>query len=266
MAEQKPIDDYSWTEPASTWDVKPPLNNVTQTESGHFMEMDDSPGAERVRIQHRTGTFTEIQANGQQINKIMGDRYEIIAKDNNVLIRGVCNITVEGDSVLHVKGDAYTQVDGDAYNTVKGKSTTHTEGKTEVFSEGDINLFAGSATGSVTIRAAEAVNIHSDLNVSGSINSNQSISAVENVTAGMQLSSNLGIQTLGPITALGSITSAISVSAPLISGLIVSDMMGPMMKLRMIYNAHTHPKAGPNLNPDTGGGGEEGAASTVQSA
>ena len=57
-----------WTEPesAANADNQPvyPYNDVTQTESGHFMEMDDTPGAERIRLQHRTGTFTEIQADG----------------------------------------------------------------------------------------------------------------------------------------------------------------------------------------------------------
>lgn len=226
----KPVKDYSWTEPASDWNALPPLNNVTQSESGHFMEMDDTPGAERVRIQHRTGTFTEIQANGQQIVKVLGDKYEIIASNNNVLISGVCNITVNGDSTFHVYGDAYTKIDKNLYSSVNGKTYINSADKIEVNSGSDISLFAGGATGAVSIRAAEAVNIHSDLNVSGSINSNQSISALQNVSAGMKLGSLAGVETLGPIT------SAISVFAPM-----VSDIEGPMMMMRMIYDMHIHP-------------------------
>ena len=60
-----------------------------------------------------------------------------------------------------------------------------------VSSGGDISLFAGGESGTISLRAASAVNINSDLNVSGSIISKQSVSAVENVTAGMKLSSNL---------------------------------------------------------------------------
>ena len=222
--------DYSWTEPPSDWNSVPPLNNVTQTESGHSFEMDDTPGAERIRLQHRKGTFTEIQANGQKIVKILGDKYEIIASNNNVLISGVCNITVEGDSVFHVKGDSYSRVDGTSYQTVKGKSNINSTGKIEVFSGGDINLNALSTGGTINMKASDAVNIHSDLNVSGSINSKKSVTAVQNVSAGMKLGSLLGVETTCPIF------SAISVFAPM-----VSDIGGTMLGMRLVYDFHTHP-------------------------
>jgi hypothetical protein len=241
---KKPGPDYSWTEPPSDWNASPPLNKVIGTESGHFIELDDTPEYERVRIQHRTGTFTEIQANGQQIVKILGDKYEIIASNNNVLINGVCNITVQGDSVFNVKGDSYSKIEGNSYQQVNGKSKINSSEKVEIFSGGDISLFAGAGTGAINLRAAEAVNIHSDLNVSGSIISRQSISAVENVTAGMKLSSNLGIDTLGPIF------GAVSLWTPLTMGLIVSDHMGSMDLIRLLYDMHIHiSPRGPTSTP-----------------
>lgn len=240
----KPGPDYSWTEPASDWNASPPLNKVIGSESGHFIEMDDTPEFERVRIQHRTGTFTEIQANGQQIVKVLGDKYEIIASNNNVLIQGVCNITVQGDSVFNVMGDAYSKIDGNSYQQIGGKTRVNSTGDVEITSGGDISLFAGAGVGTVSIRAAESVTINSDLNVSGSIISNQSISAVQNVTAGMKLSSNLGIDTLGPIF------GAVSLWTPLTQGLIVSDHAGPMDLIRLLYDMHFHisPK-GPTGTP-----------------
>lgn len=231
---KKPGPDYSWNEPPSDWNASPPLNKVIGTESGHFIELDDTPEFERVRIQHRTGTFTEIQANGQQIVKILGDKYEIIASNNNVLISGVCNITIEGDSVVNVKGDAYSKVEGNSFQQVAGKTKINSSEKVEIFSGGDISLFAGAGTGAITLRAAEAVNIDSDLNVSGSIISKQSISAVQNVTAGMKLSSNLGIDTLGPIF------GAVSLWTPLTQGIMVKDSLGTMMTMRIQYNSHNH--------------------------
>jgi exopolyphosphatase/guanosine-5'-triphosphate,3'-diphosphate pyrophosphatase len=70
--------DSSWTEPKSDYKAVYPYNHITQTESGHFIEMDDTPDAERVRIQHRTGTFTEIQADGSRINKILEMKINVI--------------------------------------------------------------------------------------------------------------------------------------------------------------------------------------------
>lgn len=232
----KPTQDTSWTEPPSGYDAHSSLTQVLQTESGHVQIFDDTPDHEIIRTQHRTGTFTEMQPDGSEIHKIMGNNYEIVAQDNNVLIKGVCNITVEGDSILHVKGDAYAQIDGDSKSFVKGKTSVNSADTVDVTSGADINLFAGGATGAVTIRAAEAVNINSDLNVSGSIISKQSMSAVQNVSAGMKLGSTLGVETLGPIT------SAISVWAP-----IVSDLRGPMEVIRQEYNFHRH------IAPSSGG-------------
>ena len=37
-----------------------PFNKVTQTESGHVFEVDDTMGAERISTYHRSGTFQEI--------------------------------------------------------------------------------------------------------------------------------------------------------------------------------------------------------------
>jgi hypothetical protein len=232
--------DYSWTEPASDWNAIPPFNNVQASESGHSFEMDDTPGAERVRLQHRTGTFTEIQANGQKVVKIVGDKYEIIASNNNVLISGVCNITVEGDSVMWVKGDSYSQVDGASYQTVKGKTNINSTDNIEIFTEGDIDLNALGSTSSINLRASDSVNIHSDVNVFGSLIGRQSISAVENVTAGLQLSSFLGVETFGPVLAGGPVISAVSVFAPLVAGVIVSDSQGPMDLIRFEFDIHRH--------------------------
>jgi len=231
----KPAGDYSWTEPASDWDAKYPLNQVIQTESGHTFEMDDTPGAERVRLQHRTGTFTEIQSNGQQIYKIVADKYEIIAKNNNVLIKGVCNITVEGDSVLNIKGDAYTQVEKDCFQTVLGNSRISAK-DVRIRSDGDVDIIAGSATGEISLTAAGGVNINGDLNVGGLIAAKQSITSAQNVTAGFKLFSTLGVETLGPIV------SAISVFAPLNSGVIVTDARGSMELIRLLFNLHRHPR------------------------
>jgi len=234
----KPAGDYSWTEPASDWDAKPPLNNVFQSESGHSFEMDDTPGAERVRIQHRSGSFTEIQSNGQEIHKIVADKYEIVAANNNVLIKGVCNVTIEGNSIVYVKGDSYSRVDGNAFIQNRGEVDVSTDKSVSIRSGGDIDLFAGAATGEVNIYSAVGVNINSDLNVSGTITSKQSISAIQNVTAGMKMFSQLGMESLGPIT------SATNVFAPVITGVFVFDQLGEMNMIRVIYDIHTHTAKG----------------------
>ena len=56
-----------------------PYNHVKETESGHIVEFDDTPFAERIYEKHKSGTFYEIDADGNKVTRIVGDKYEIVA-------------------------------------------------------------------------------------------------------------------------------------------------------------------------------------------
>jgi len=236
--------NYSWTEPesAANTDYPPiyPYNNVTQTDSGHSFEMDDTPGRERIRLQHRgantvngimPGTFIEMHPNGDEVHKIYGNGYLIIASNNNVRIEGVCNITVVGDSVFHVQGDSYQQVDGNVIQNVKGNVNQLIEGDCTQTIDGDYDIVA---SGDVSINA-ENLNVNANLNVRGDIGSTQTISAAGNITAGMSLSANMSVQTLGYITAATTINAGVSVTAPMIN-----DLFGSMESFRLKVDQHVH--------------------------
>ena len=112
---------YSWSEPKSPYNAEYPYNKVQETESGHVLEMDDTPGSERINLHHRTGTFIEIGPTGTQTNKIVGDNVVIMEKNGfvyiegkaNVIIKGSCNITIEADCNITVDGDMHQKVHGD---------------------------------------------------------------------------------------------------------------------------------------------------------
>ena len=89
-----------------------PYNHVFESESGHVMEVDDSPEAERLLRYHKTGTFEEIHPDGQRVVKVVGKNYEIIADDNNVFINGDVNLTATGNYNHLVKGDYVLEVEG----------------------------------------------------------------------------------------------------------------------------------------------------------
>jgi hypothetical protein len=111
--------DDTWDEPNSSYAAKYGNNHVTQTESGHIFEVDDTPGAERIHEYHKSGTFYEIDANGNKVTRIVGKKYEIVAGDDYVNIKGSCNITIDSNSNLHVKGDYNIEVDGNYNLSVK---------------------------------------------------------------------------------------------------------------------------------------------------
>lgn len=108
-----------WDQPIPPYSARYPYNHVYQSESGHILEFDDTPDNERVHLYHRAGTFIEIDSNGTEVHKIIGDGYQIFARDNNVVISGNCNITVEGSANLYVKNNAELQVDGDTHLVCK---------------------------------------------------------------------------------------------------------------------------------------------------
>jgi phage baseplate assembly protein gpV len=90
-----------WNEPTPPYATVPPYNDVKESESGHLFEFDDTPGAERVNLSHRKGTYIEMQPDGSRVAKIVADNYEIIAGDNFVHISGACNLTVDGDIMIN---------------------------------------------------------------------------------------------------------------------------------------------------------------------
>jgi hypothetical protein len=58
-----------WQEPKPYYAAKYPYNHVHQSESGHIIEIDDTPGNERLHRFHRAGTFEEIGPLGTKNNE-----------------------------------------------------------------------------------------------------------------------------------------------------------------------------------------------------
>lgn len=83
-------------EPSSAFKAKYPYNKVFQSESGHVIEIDDTPNFERTHTYHKSGTYTEIDSQGQRVNKIVGDDYEIVVKNKTLYVQGNLNIEVKG--------------------------------------------------------------------------------------------------------------------------------------------------------------------------
>ena len=127
----------TWSQPPIPYNSKYPYNRVYASESGHVQEFDDTAGNERIHTYHKSGTYSEIDCNGTQVNRIVGDSFQIIERNGNVVIRGACNITVQGD--CNIKSDYNTNVyAGGALNLRAG-------GTVGIKAGGDIILDAGGA-------------------------------------------------------------------------------------------------------------------------
>jgi hypothetical protein len=99
------VKEYDSYEPSSAFAAKYPFNKVIETESGHVVELDDTPGEERLHIFHKRGTYTEINKDGNKVDKVVGDHIDIILGNETVHIKGNVNIKVDGNYTMNVDGD-----------------------------------------------------------------------------------------------------------------------------------------------------------------
>jgi hypothetical protein len=113
----------TWDQSNIPYNADYPFNKVFASESGHLMEFDDTSGSERIHLYHKTGTFVEIDGNGTQVNRIVGDSFEVLERNGYVYVKGALNVNVEGANTLKVSGTADIEINGkttiNVYNDVE---------------------------------------------------------------------------------------------------------------------------------------------------
>ena len=173
-------DTDTWAQPEIAYNAVYPYNHVTETESGHILEFDDTSAAERIYLAHKTGTSTEYNPNGDLINIIKGTSYTLTSADNKVNIDGLSDITIGGRHKIYINKDGAAnnhydiqigpnaniniQVDTGDINLVTK------QGKVNVNSAGDYNLkVGGNMRVSVEGNILETVEGSKTSNTSGAV-------------------------------------------------------------------------------------------------
>jgi hypothetical protein len=247
-----------FTEPpsAANTDYPPvyPYNNVTQTPGGHLFEMDDTPQRERVRLQHRTGTFIEMHPNGDEVHKVYGNGYTIVVQDNNVLISGNCIVKIEGDANIQITGDKIETVLGNVEQYIKGNFTQVVEKTCSMTSLQDTIINAGGALGGgLKVHPGDYLYVDGDIHSQGEvvatkIYSQGRVDAETGMSAGpLGFVTTLGGISVGvplaiptEINSTGPINSFTSVSAPLGLFGISSAILGFDVINSLIFDTHIH--------------------------
>lgn len=148
----------AWEQPVSSFKGEYPYNKVQQTESGHIIEIDDTPGAERLHVYHRSGTFIEIDGNGSVIKRAVGSSYEIIDRNGKISIEGRADISVNGACNIFVGNDANIEVDGDTNLTCFNDITAQAGGTLNLSATEEINILSNK----INIHAKEEMNVKSE--------------------------------------------------------------------------------------------------------
>ena len=192
------IIDASIENPESPYAAVYPNNKVIETTSGHIIELDDTPDAERIRLYHGpSGTRFEIHPNGD-IVQVNGDSYKISIGDDRLKVTGTLKIVVDGNADISVGNNAFVAVENNMNATI-GKNMAAVIGNdlaAEVINDCTLtignNLKADVANNASLIIGTSAdvtvpttkwtgnINLTGDLNITGS-----STASVDHISAGI---------------------------------------------------------------------------------
>lgn len=166
----------------SSYGAKYPYNRVMVTESGHEMHWDDTPGKERIRMAHKSGTYYEISAKGRKVEVVVGNdqKYNkggvtltidhnqdvkihghnriVVGGGQHTEVSGDNNTSVGGDNLIVVAGNGKIAIAGNAYIGVGGSADMNVKGNMKMNVKGD---FALQVAGSASLNSSGTMSINS---------------------------------------------------------------------------------------------------------
>lgn len=173
MADEKRLPDTSYA-------AEYPWNAAHVSRAGHEKHVDDTPGHERLREAHKSGTYWEISPDGRRVTLIVADDYHYVKggltltvdQNMDVLIAGNLKVVVQGDAYVEVKGDATAVIGGDstiatvgdAVVAVGGDSYTKVQGSCSLSTNGNLNVEA-KKDAEISVKGDVALNAKGDLDM-----------------------------------------------------------------------------------------------------
>ena len=144
--------DETWDQPSSAFNTQYPHNKVIET-SQHSIELDDTPGGERITITHKSGSFIEIDNRGTTTHKSTGDHFDVMDKKQHVVVGGMSTVTILGNSYVYVRGNKIEEIEGDLQTQVHGNhmlsvggQSIHQAGEQVSIRGGDVRVNANAGT------------------------------------------------------------------------------------------------------------------------
>ena len=152
-------------QPATTQtSAKYPTNHVFETETGHYVEFDDTKGNERIHLYHKMGTFIEIDSAGNMIIKTVGNVTNIVAGNMDTYVKGNYSVSAGGNIDVYAGGNLTELVDGNRKTTITGTETLEITGAVK-------NTFKDKLTEEVTMDVTQtySANLTTTITALGSI-------------------------------------------------------------------------------------------------
>jgi hypothetical protein len=130
------------TEKASEFAAEYGKNVLVKSNTGHFIEMDDTEGSERINIQHKNGSFITIHQDKSIVIRGQNGIQLITYANNELFVGGNINITVIGDANISTNGNTNIDTVGDVNWKVGGDFNLDVAGDTFMANRGDIKMTA----------------------------------------------------------------------------------------------------------------------------
>ncbi len=158
-------------EPTDAYSAQYPHNRAKVTKSGHVIEFDDTPGAERIHFFHTSGAYIEFLPDGRIVQKSVGDQF--IVASGNQSIKASDGVSVEAGGEVSLKAGGSGSISASGPLSVKSDSAMDLAGSA-------ISLAAGGAVIALGGGGTE---------MTGNMNSSGVVTAVDVVGGGYSLAS-----------------------------------------------------------------------------
>lgn len=176
-AETLDTNTTSWDEPTIPYNAEYPFNRVIET-ARHSIELDDTPGAERVMITHNKGSYISMDANGTTVYKATSDSFDINDKNRHLYVGGRSLVTIVGDCRVRVEGNKTEEIEGNLTQIVRGNHLLSVGGQANINASEEVQIRgakikAEANVEGINLKAANLVRI--DSGASTHIKSGQNI-------------------------------------------------------------------------------------------
>ena len=155
--------------PETTFNAKYSKVNVTESPGGHRITMDDTDGSKRYRVEHPSGTYTEISDDGKAVSVCVANKQDYLKGGLTLTIQENGDIKIGGHARLSIGAGAHVEIGGDASIAVGGDALVHAHGNLKmaggdvyIGSRGDMDL---NCSGNFNLLVGGTTNIASDGNM-----------------------------------------------------------------------------------------------------
>lgn len=158
-------------EPESSYQGQYPYVQTMATEGGHIEEFDNTPGQERYRLIHPTGSYEEVAPDGRRTIKTVADDYYMVQGDASIMNSGDRKVNVGGNEVKYNMADVRRQTDGSENIFIRGNESKTIEGDGTVTIKGNLKvIIEGNADIEVKGNANYKVGGNLSWEVAGTVN------------------------------------------------------------------------------------------------